>query len=158
MANRTNNDLQNSTQKTKDRATRTPLKIGCELMCSKRVTPVYSSYKVGDKSWMRKALESVYDRDIPQQITKVMVATKKSDYMTLTKRNPWFSIFLNNNLSRKSWYEAQALEYQINWEIYTPYTGTAGMLLHINDKFIKGILNHLFCHKVWLIADSHCKF
>jgi hypothetical protein len=33
MANRTNNDLQNSTQKTKDRATRTPLKIGGELRC-----------------------------------------------------------------------------------------------------------------------------
>jgi hypothetical protein len=30
----TNNDLQNTAQKTKDRATRTPLKIGCELMYS----------------------------------------------------------------------------------------------------------------------------
>ena len=29
---RTNNDLQNTTQKTKDRATRTPLKTGGELM------------------------------------------------------------------------------------------------------------------------------
>ena len=28
---RTNNDLQNTTQKTKDRVTRTPLKIGGEL-------------------------------------------------------------------------------------------------------------------------------
>ena len=31
---RTSNNLQNTTQKTKDRATRTPLKIGGELMCS----------------------------------------------------------------------------------------------------------------------------
>jgi hypothetical protein len=30
---RTNNDLQSTTQKTKDRATRTPLKSGCELSC-----------------------------------------------------------------------------------------------------------------------------
>jgi len=30
---RTNKDLQNSTQKTKDRATRIPLKRGDELMC-----------------------------------------------------------------------------------------------------------------------------
>ena len=34
---RTNNDLQNTTQKNKDWATRTPLKTGDELMCSGRV-------------------------------------------------------------------------------------------------------------------------
>ena len=34
---RTINDLQNTTQKTKDRATQTPLKIGGELRCSGRV-------------------------------------------------------------------------------------------------------------------------
>jgi len=33
----TNNDLQNTTQKTKDWATRTPLKTGGELRCSGRV-------------------------------------------------------------------------------------------------------------------------
>ena len=32
--NRTNNDLQNITQKTKDRATQTPQKTGCELSSS----------------------------------------------------------------------------------------------------------------------------
>ena len=31
---RTNNDLQNTTQKTVDRATRDPIKTGDELMCS----------------------------------------------------------------------------------------------------------------------------
>jgi len=55
---RTNNDLQNTTQKTKDRATRTPLKYGGELMCSGRVGSSwptsgirrnYSRYKPGDK-------------------------------------------------------------------------------------------------------------
>ena len=34
---RTNNDLQNSTHKSKDRVTRTPLKTGGELRCSGRV-------------------------------------------------------------------------------------------------------------------------
>jgi len=34
---RTNNDLQNITHKTKDRVTRTPLKTGGELMWSGRV-------------------------------------------------------------------------------------------------------------------------
>jgi len=33
---RTNNDLQNTTQKNKDRATRTPLKTGSERSCSGR--------------------------------------------------------------------------------------------------------------------------
>jgi hypothetical protein len=35
--NRTNDDLHNTAQKTKDRETRTPLKHGGELMCSGRV-------------------------------------------------------------------------------------------------------------------------
>ena len=34
---RTNNDLQNTTQKAKDRARRTPLKTGGKLRCSGRV-------------------------------------------------------------------------------------------------------------------------
>jgi hypothetical protein len=34
----TKNDLQNTTQKTKDRVTRTLLKIGCQLKCSGRVS------------------------------------------------------------------------------------------------------------------------
>jgi hypothetical protein len=36
--NGTNNDLQNTTQKAKDRATRTPLKTEGELRCSGRVS------------------------------------------------------------------------------------------------------------------------
>jgi hypothetical protein len=34
----------------------------------------------------------------------------------------------------------QALEYRINWEIYTPYAGADGMLLRINGKFTIGKL------------------
>jgi hypothetical protein len=30
--------------------------------------------------------------------------------------------------------EPQALEYHINWDIYTQYTGAAGILLHINEN------------------------
>jgi hypothetical protein len=43
MANRTNNDLQNITHKTKERVTRTPLKTEGELRCSGRGG---SSYQV----------------------------------------------------------------------------------------------------------------
>jgi hypothetical protein len=38
MAKRTNNDLQNITQKTKDQVTRIPLKTWGELKCSGRVS------------------------------------------------------------------------------------------------------------------------
>ena len=38
---RTNNDLQNTTQETKDRAT--PLRSECELMCSERVNSSWST-------------------------------------------------------------------------------------------------------------------
>jgi hypothetical protein len=41
----------------------------------------------------------------------------------------------NGTIILLSWQEPQALEYRIIWEIYTLYTGTAGMLLHINGKF-----------------------
>ena len=55
----TNNDLQNTTQKTKDRATRTPIKTGCEHMCPGRVSSSCSTsgtrgvtlrHKPGNKS------------------------------------------------------------------------------------------------------------
>jgi hypothetical protein len=42
---RTNNDLQNTTQKSKDQATWTPLRTGDELRCSGRV---YSSCSTSD--------------------------------------------------------------------------------------------------------------
>ena len=38
MNKRTNNDLQSATQKTKDRATRTPIKTGDEFRCCGRVS------------------------------------------------------------------------------------------------------------------------
>ena len=41
---RTNNDLQNTTQKTKDRATRTPLITGDELGCFGYRTNIYCNY------------------------------------------------------------------------------------------------------------------
>jgi hypothetical protein len=38
MDTRTNNDVQNTNQKTENRTTRTPLKIGGEIMCSGRLS------------------------------------------------------------------------------------------------------------------------
>jgi hypothetical protein len=43
---RTNNDKQNITQKTKDRATRTPLKIGGKLRCTRRLCSTCGSRRV----------------------------------------------------------------------------------------------------------------
>jgi hypothetical protein len=42
---RTNNDMQNTTQKTKERSKRTPLKTGGELICSGRVSSSCSTSK-----------------------------------------------------------------------------------------------------------------
>jgi hypothetical protein len=52
---------------------------------------------------------------------------------TFTNMIPWFRSFLvsSSPLSRTAWYDPQALEYRINLEIYTPYTGAAGMLQHM---------------------------
>jgi hypothetical protein len=59
---RTNNDLQNITQETKERATRTPVKSrwtqvlrkGKQLLLHMWHPSCYSYYKPGDKSWTRK--------------------------------------------------------------------------------------------------------
>jgi hypothetical protein len=45
----------------------------------------------------------------------------RSHNFNLINRNLWFSSFLVSSLSLKSWYEAQSVEYNVNWEIYTPY-------------------------------------
>ena len=59
------------THKTKDRVTRTPLKMGVERRCSGRVSSSWSSCgirrvnlakKNSDKSWISKELGSVYDK------------------------------------------------------------------------------------------------
>ena len=47
MAKRTNNNLQNIRQKTKDRATRTLLKPGGKLRCSGRISSSFSTFDIG---------------------------------------------------------------------------------------------------------------
>jgi hypothetical protein len=74
----------------------------------------------------------------------------------VTTRDLWFSSLLgsSNPLSWKSCQAPQALEYRINWEIYTPKVGAAGMLLHINGKFIWVNWNRLSCRKVYFLTGS----
>ena len=68
---RPNNDLQNNTNKTKDRVTRTPLKPGGELRCSGRESSscsISGTHRVTlvtnpvINHEMRKGPESVYDK------------------------------------------------------------------------------------------------
>ena len=42
--------------------------------------------------------------------------------------------------------------------MYTPYTGAAGILLHINGKFTVGKLKSSICRKVSLLTDPNCQF
>jgi hypothetical protein len=44
---------------------------------------------------------------------------------------------------------------EINWEIYTPYAGAAGMLLHINGKFTMGKLRW---YLLSFLTAPHCQF
>jgi hypothetical protein len=88
----------------------------------------------------------------------------RSDDFNLTNRKTWFSSFLvsSNPLSRKSWWERQALEYRINWEIYTPYAGAAGLLLHINGKFTmeklkSSLLSYSFILNHPSLSISRCR-
>ena len=45
----------------------------------------------------------------------------------------------------------------INQLAYSPYTVTAGVLLHINEMFTKQNLHLLLCHKVSFLTGSHCQ-
>jgi hypothetical protein len=58
---RTNNDLQNTMQKTKDRVTRTPLKTGDEIMCSGRVSSLCFTSGTNRVTLVTKGLGSAYD-------------------------------------------------------------------------------------------------
>jgi len=92
---RTNNDLQNTTHKTKDRVTRTPLKTGGEL----------------SHAW-RQNRDCDYDKSSISAVilhTFIIVKAKSlwlpiNDF-NLTNRNNWFNdILVNTNpSSRNSW-------------------------------------------------------
>ena len=94
-----------------------------------------------NSKWLRQVSRGHLWHRYSVAVNQVMVVIVKlsSDDFNLTNRNPWFRNFLilvsTNPLSKKYRYEPLSLEYRINWEIYTPYAGAAGILLHINGKF-----------------------
>jgi hypothetical protein len=68
MIKRTNNELQNTTLKTKDGATRTQLKTGGELMCSERVVLfiiVFSALLLVPAFYYSCGILPMYDGDKP---------------------------------------------------------------------------------------------
>ena len=131
------------THKTKARITETPLKTGSELRCSGRVSSIFPTSDtrrvnlvtnpVISREWGRDrevlTTSGTYPWSFVTQVFHNSQPSHCGDF-NFTKGNPWFSCFpfSSNSLSGKSWYEPQALEYRINWEIYTPYAGAAGML------------------------------
>jgi hypothetical protein len=62
-----------------------------------------------------------------------------NDYFNFTTRNPWFSRFLvsSNGPSIKEIMIGTTCSAICNWEIYTPYAGAAGILLHINNTLLQ---------------------
>jgi hypothetical protein len=67
--------------------------------------------------------------------------------VTTVKLSKWWI-----KLSQEELNQASIKEYRINWDIYTPYVGAAGKLLHINGKFTMGKLKLQF----WLTSYLLC--
>ena len=153
-------DKQRSTKhtyKTKDRVTRTPPKTGGELRCSGRVS---SSCSTSGTRRVNLVTNPVISREWGKDL----------EVFTTSGTYPWSfvtHIFHNGQPSHggdRNIFEVMtstlpkgtlgsvafllaATLYQGNpdrnhklWEIYTPYAGAAGMLLHINGKFTMGKL------------------
>jgi hypothetical protein len=59
----------------------------------------------------------------------------RCDDFNLTNRNSWFSSFLIGCKEILIGTTSSEMEYRIIREIYAPYAGASGMLLHINGKF-----------------------
>ena len=72
----TNNDIQNITQKTKDRATRTSLKTGGELMCSERVGSSCSTYATRRVTLVTNPVTSHGRRK-----SRILIATNGTHYI-----------------------------------------------------------------------------
>jgi hypothetical protein len=164
---RTNNDLQNTTQKTTDRETRAPLQPGCAMClgsagssCSTsgtlRIALVTNPVICDEWGKYRdvRTTSGTYPWSLVTQIFRngqLSISWRsynfRSDDFKLANSNPWFISFLvsNNPLFRKSWQEPQPLGYLSSREIYTPCTGGDEMLLHINGKFTMRI----FKSSVW---------
>ena len=139
------------THKTKDWVTRTPLKTRSELRCCGRVS---SSCSTSDTRRVNLVTNPVIshewgkDREVfttsgiyPWSfVIQIFHSGQPSHDFNLTKRNPCSVASLleatlyqgNPDRNHKLW--------NINWEIYTPYAGAAGMLLHMNGKFTIGKL------------------
>jgi hypothetical protein len=69
----------------------------------------------------------------------VTVSFRCGDF-NLTNRNSWFSSFLVSCKEILIGTTSSGMEYLIIREIYTPYAGASGILLHINGKFTMGKL------------------
>ena len=117
-----------TTHKTEDRVTETPLKIGDELICSRRLS---SSCSTSDTCCVNLVTHLVISNEWGKDTTSGIFlwplliqmlhsgqpshgCNRKSD--DLGKMNLWFSRFLvsSSPLSRKSWEESQVLEYHDN--------------------------------------------
>ena len=107
---KSNNDLHNTTQKTKDRAARTALTTEDELGCSGRVGISYYTHAYHPQYYMREEMRKepdcnyqnismvICDRysEMVNQFTESTVKLGSDDF-NLAIWNPWFNSFLVNN-------------------------------------------------------------
>ena len=111
-----------------------------EFRCSRKVS---SSFYTNGTRRVTQVTNPVirHEWGNDQEVPTTFGTYFRSDELYLTNRKPWLSnvLFGDTSLSKKLPLEPQALEYRINWEIYTPYENATGMVLNINGKFTKNI-------------------
>ena len=83
---RRNNDLQNTTHKTKDRVTRTPLSTGCEIRCSGRVSSSCSSSDTSRVTLVTNLVISYERGQDPKMFTE---SETYPSFVTYMFRNGW---------------------------------------------------------------------
>jgi hypothetical protein len=111
----------------------------CSTSGTKRVNlvtnPVISHKREKERIWKYTWSSAIHIFCSDNQVIVAVVELLKrrlqlNQYELLVHESPYSS----NHLSRKSLWKSQALEYRINWEISTPYTSAARMLLRINGR------------------------
>jgi hypothetical protein len=115
------------------------IRNSCSTTGTKRVNlvtnPVISHKREKERIWKYTWSSAIHIFCSDNQVIVAVVELLKrrlqlNQYELLVHESPYSS----NHLSRKSLWKSQALEYRINWEISTPYTSAARMLLRINGK------------------------
>jgi hypothetical protein len=109
---RTNNDLKNITQKTKDRVTRTPLTIGGELSCSWRVSGSCSTSDIRRATLVTNPVishEWGKDREVLRQVEHILVIIRYTYIVDFDPLDSRYSFCFSVQYLRPTWHRKDIL-------------------------------------------------